>query len=509
MSGWVAGAVVVAGVGGAIVASEAADDAADEQASSIAKAATISGDAARLAREQVIQYYGDSQTILNDAIHGSIDSIASGEGSTMDIIGAHSDAARDIIQQGTTTAIGAMTGAETAPGTILYDNTRTGQTAQSGRALAAGETPAPTGDAVEDAIRQQYAQQFGREPDQAGLSYWKDQAAVGNLTSENIAQTIANAGAEYTRAPESTMGVGPAVAAAQNVPVLDSTEALGIMNQGTNSAVSRLTPYEQSGAAALGQQSALTGAFGNEAQQQAIDSFIESPGQQYLREQQEQALIRNQAAIGGLGGGRVRTALQEQAYGIAAQQQQQQVDNLSQLSGLGIQASGAQAGFLQQSGLAGSAIASDFEQAQAAMQQQANLYEAQLRAQAGVGVAGMTEASGQNLAGLQTSTGANLANVSQQSALNVANLQSNLGQAKSNVLTGEGTALANIATGAGTDQANFAQGVGNAQAAGVLGQNAAFQQGLSGVATALGQIPTASQSAATYTPQITSTSTYV
>lgn len=75
----------------------------------------------------------------------------------------------------------------------------------------------------------------------------------------------------------------------------------------------------------------LSGAQGQAAEQQAIDSFIESPGQQYLREQQEQALLRNSAAVGGLGGGQVRTALQDEAYGRAATNQQQRFNNLASL----------------------------------------------------------------------------------------------------------------------------------------------------------------------------------
>jgi len=76
----------------------------------------------------------------------------------------------------------------------------------------------------------------------------------------------------------------------------------------------------------------LSGAYGNEAQQAGIDSFIESPGQEYLRNQQEQSLLRNSAAIGGLGGGRVRSALQEQAFGNASTNQQQFLQNLVQQS---------------------------------------------------------------------------------------------------------------------------------------------------------------------------------
>jgi hypothetical protein len=79
-------------------------------------------------------------------------------------------------------------------------------------------------------------------------------------------------------------------------------------------------------------QAALSGVLGPEAQQKAIDDFIESPGQQFLRDEQEEALLRNAAAIGGVGGGRVRSALQEQALGRAAGLQQQTFANLGEVA---------------------------------------------------------------------------------------------------------------------------------------------------------------------------------
>jgi hypothetical protein len=63
----------------------------------------------------------------------------------------------------------------------------------------------------------------------------------------------------------------------------------------------------------------------------------ESPGQRFIRERQQRALLRNQSAIGGLGGGNVRTALQEQAAGFAQQ------DLQNQFNRLGITSAGEQA----------------------------------------------------------------------------------------------------------------------------------------------------------------------
>jgi len=94
-------------------------------------------------------------------------------------------------------------------------------------------------------------------------------------------------------------------------------------------------PFREAGVVALGQQQALLGQGTPEEQQAAFAAFAESPGQQFLRDQQERALVRSASAIGGLGGGNVRTALQEQAFGRAQTDFQNQLNRLAALSGAG------------------------------------------------------------------------------------------------------------------------------------------------------------------------------
>ena len=96
-----------------------------------------------------------------------------------------------------------------------------------------------------------------------------------------------------------------------------------------------LQPFQEAGVSALEQQQALLGLSGQEAQQQAFTGLELSPGQQFLRDRQQRALVRNASAIGGLGGGNVRTALQEQAVGFAQQDIQNQFGRLGQLAGQG------------------------------------------------------------------------------------------------------------------------------------------------------------------------------
>ena len=94
-------------------------------------------------------------------------------------------------------------------------------------------------------------------------------------------------------------------------------------------------PFRQAGLGALEQQQALLGLSGQEAQQAAFQAFQESPGQAFLRERGEQSLLRSSAAIGGLGGGQVRSALQQQGIGFAQQDLQNQLARLGTIAGQG------------------------------------------------------------------------------------------------------------------------------------------------------------------------------
>lgn len=96
-----------------------------------------------------------------------------------------------------------------------------------------------------------------------------------------------------------------------------------------------LQPFQEAGVGALAQQQALLGLSGQEAQQAAFTGLEESAGQRFLRDRQQKALLRNAAAIGGLGGGNVRTALQQQAMGFAQQDIENQFGRLGQLAGQG------------------------------------------------------------------------------------------------------------------------------------------------------------------------------
>jgi hypothetical protein len=96
-----------------------------------------------------------------------------------------------------------------------------------------------------------------------------------------------------------------------------------------------LQPFQEAGVGALGQQQALLGLSGQDAQNEAFAAFNESPGQKFMRDRAQKNLLRNSSAIGGLGGGNIRSALVEQGAGFAQQDYNNQFARLGQIAGQG------------------------------------------------------------------------------------------------------------------------------------------------------------------------------
>lgn len=112
----------------------------------------------------------------------------------------------------------------------------------------------------------------------------------------------------------------------------------------------QLAPFQQAGVSALEQQQALLGLSGQEAQQQAFAGLTASPGQQFLQQRAQRNLVRNAAAIGGLGGGNVRSALVQQGVGFGQQETERQFGRLGQIAGQGQAAATNIGQFGQQTG---------------------------------------------------------------------------------------------------------------------------------------------------------------
>ena len=96
-----------------------------------------------------------------------------------------------------------------------------------------------------------------------------------------------------------------------------------------------LRPFQEAGVAALGQQQALLGIGGQEAQNEAFAAFNESPGQKFMRDRARKQRMRSAGSLGGIGGGNIRAALSELDTGFAQQDFNNQFGRLGQIAGQG------------------------------------------------------------------------------------------------------------------------------------------------------------------------------
>lgn len=228
------------------------------------------------------------------------------------------------------------------------------------------------------------------------------------LSQQNIERAIPLIEQGFGQAQESIQAGGRG-ARSDLLGGLDPT--LQELTTGFEQAQQTLSPTAQQGAGASQLQAALSGALGPQAQSEAIQNFQSSPGTDFLAQQQEQALLRNQAALGGgLGqSGGVMEALQEQAFGRAQTDFGNQFARLGQIAGRGDAAS-------------------------------QNI--AQLQASLGQARSGIRGSLAQALAGMQFDEGSQLAQLQQ----------------------GQGTTLGNVLINQGTQQAQLAQNRGAALA---------------------------------------------
>lgn len=132
-------------------------------------------------------------------------------------------------------------------------------------------------------------------------------------------------------------GVMASNAAGDSADAIERGQERGIAEQRRQFDVTQgnLQPFQQAGQAAVGSQQDLLGLNGPEAQAAAFAAMNDSPGQQFLRDRAQKNLLRNSSAIGGLGGGNVRSALVQQGVGFAQQDLQNQFGRLGQLAGQG------------------------------------------------------------------------------------------------------------------------------------------------------------------------------
>lgn len=527
--------VAVAGIASAAMQARAASDAASTQANAMNRAAAISAASAAKAREEILTRMVPALDTYAQGIAGAQTQIANGATDVMRILQTTTGAADQMLQSVGADARQALLGSAAATQGIpraqfeqQFNQMPTAPTAQGAPTGAAdlmrGRPPGLEGKTYEQTLAG-LAGTPELTRDQAGTLMTVDQArqeaqaATGGAALPTRGGPLPTMGAvatgPATMAPTTTgtpSGIGFAGAQSQlqqgedigaralqqstaqaRQDVLTGQQAgLQSIAQGRESAVAGFQPYAQAGAGAIQQEAALSGALGPEAQQAAINSFIESPGQRYLREQQEKALVRQGAATGGLGGGRIRSALMEQAMGIAATQQQQQLENLRSIAtrgqdvagslaninmGAGTSAAGIQTGSAQQLanlaqslGMNISQLMSLSSQQKAALAERTGINLSQLEQAIGAARVAGVQGLGTSLAGVVGSTAGDLASLQERQATTTLNAQQNLS-----------STLGNLAVGAGNQAAAYTAGAGTALGSGQYLAGNAWAQGLQGL----------------------------
>lgn len=274
---------------------------------------------------------------------------------------------------------------------------------------------------------------------------------------------------------------------------LAQTQGLDAINDPFSRAVAGFDPYATRGQQAFDLQGALSGAQGNAAQAQAFQNFLDSPGQSFLRERGERSVLNNAAATGGLGGGNVLKELTRFGQGLAAQDYQNQFNNLGTLSGMGLQARGQQGQLLGQQGALSGNLISSLGQAGANVNTTRGTAGASLLGSLGQAGAGLSNQAGISKGNLAASLGGQGAGISNQLGMNIANLNQdtarqlsqgrtrvgelqaqnigNTAQTLSNLANQQGSGLADIV---GVNTSNIAQllqaaGTGDAAALERLG----------------------------------------
>lgn len=297
---------------------------------------------------------------------------------------------------------------------------------------------------------------------------------------------------------ESNQGFGQGIGALTTAGNRADT-ALG---EALTGAQSDLNPFIAAGQGATNLQAALSGALGREAQQQAYNDFLASPGQDFLREEQERAILRNASATGGLQGPDVLEELQRRAAGRAALDFDNAFNRLSGLSSMGGQSANNLAALRASLGTNKANAALTVGQGIGSLAGQRGAINANLQESVGRQLVDDRTGLGLNTAELNTRAFGNMADLLygnsrdlgnnavnqageisgflQGAATNKANFNNSAGINQANLQQVLGTGLANIATGTGSQVAQLMGQKGEALASGILGQADARRNTING-----------------------------
>jgi hypothetical protein len=266
-----------------------------------------------------------------------------------------------------------------------------------------------------------------------------------------------------------------------------ANRAIGALRSGESKQQQQLNPFATAGVSALEQQQALLGMGGQAQQDAAFGAFRDSPGQKFMRDRAQKNLLRNSAAIGGLGGGNVRSALVEQGAGFAAQDFNNQFNRLGDIRTAG---QNAAANIGQGALSTGSNAASTrFNEAQltgaGAMNTAANVGQGMLNTGSNIASTRFNEAqlTGEGAMNTGLNIGQGMLNTANNVASNQFNAAQLSGAGTINTAARQGQFGQNLATNVG----NLAVQGGNNQAQGIQNQNSIVQSGIGQLSGALGQ----------------------
>jgi hypothetical protein len=209
----------------------------------------------------------------------------------------------------------------------------------------------------------------------------------------------------------------------------------GLYQQGMNF----LNPYMQQGQQANDLQSALSGAMGPEAQQQAFAQYQQSPGVAFAQKEAERALLRNASATGGLGGGNVLRDLTQLAAGTFMQDFGNQFNRIGTVADRGLSTATTGAGLQGQ--------------------------QAQVQAGLGQFAAGVPMRVSEGQSGMQFQAGRDIAQGVQSTSTALSNLINQQGAGMTDILGNTTTNINNLYQSALSGDANskeqLAQILGN------------------------------------------------
>ena len=254
------------------------------------------------------------------------------------------------------------------------------------------------------------------------------------------------------------------------------------LQRGTDAAAGGYAPYLESGAGANSILAALSGSMGNGAQGQAFQDFMSSPEQAFLRQQGEQSVIRNSAALGGLGGGNVMKELTRFGTGLASQDFNNHFNRLSSVSDRGFNAAQGNAQVQMNQGNQAAGLANNnanreqaYGNALGGIASDTGSNIAQVLYGTGQGVAGQRSQTTSALSQLINNQGAGASDIIGQGAAQIAGSQQNLAELLGNLQTGQASQVASLPSAAQlTQPTNF------------LGQVGQVAGGLSGLLDGLG-----------------------